>query len=216
MFAEDCNDAPLIGYYQRLLYGGDMIVPHGDDAQVDYGDLEQMDWERAQLQSREPSSETIPEFPTVDAQQLHREPSQELLCPSSSETIPEFPTVDQSEETNESGEKDGSEEEDRSTECDGERSHDHADASTGGPTLLPKLPCGKKMGVCYHKKNKQWEAHLWVKGEQLRGRKKKGVQIFLGNFEAEEDAKIAHDRAAIKLKVKSCIQIHRHHLYMSL
>lgn len=66
----------------------------------------------------------------------------------------------------------------------------------------PVLPPSKAIGVTFHTKNKQWEAHLWVKDRQLGKRKKKGTQIFLGSFQTEDDAKAAHDRAAIKLDVR--------------
>ena len=66
----------------------------------------------------------------------------------------------------------------------------------------PVLPPSKDVGVTYHKKNKQWEAHLWVKDRPLEKRKKKGSQIFLGNFETRDEAKAAHDLAAIKLDIR--------------
>jgi hypothetical protein len=66
----------------------------------------------------------------------------------------------------------------------------------------PVLPRSEAIGVTYHKKNEQWEAHLWVRDRQLGKRKKKGTQIFLGNFRTQDEAKAAHDQAAIKLDVR--------------
>ena len=75
------------------------------------------------------------------------------------------------------------------------------DGSAGAPAQRV-LPPDEAIGVTYHKKNKQWEAHLWVKDRQLGKRKKKGAQIFLGNYKSQDDAKAAHDRAALKLGVQ--------------
>lgn len=71
-----------------------------------------------------------------------------------------------------------------------------------GASQRPVLDLSESIGVTYHKKNKEWEAHLWLKGKQHRNkRKKKGVQIFLGQFASADEAKRAHDRAALKLEI---------------
>lgn len=56
-------------------------------------------------------------------------------------------------------------------------------AENGAATeLRPVVPPADSIGLSYHRKNKQWEAYLWLKAYQLRNnrKKKKGVQVFRG------------------------------------
>jgi hypothetical protein len=66
----------------------------------------------------------------------------------------------------------------------------------------PVLPPSEDIGVTYRKKSKQWEAHLWLKRSKLQYCKKRGAQLFLGSFKSKDEAKAAHDKAAIKLDVR--------------
>jgi len=207
------NSMHNMGDMQQLLFNDDMIPSHRTGTQADYGnDLQNMD----SLEELLLNDDMIPSLSTgaladhgnlmqtmADPEQLNWEPA-EVRHPSI-QTMPEFSTLaqsgDQSSETMDL-EEDG-EDDQEDLEEDGEFSEECVDGATAVLSPRPVLPPGKKIGVSFHKKNKQWEAHLWVRGHQLRGREKKGVQIFLGTFNTVDEAKQAHDRAAIKLEVRN-------------
>jgi hypothetical protein len=203
MLTADCNGVPS-DCYQWLLGDEDLTsIPTytgGCSANV-WDDLEQLERESASELVLSPSEQ----MPLLSEPSRHLPwvPMEELQCPLTSQTEPvAFPTVDQAEESHETGGEHASRQDDQSAEpveSGGERSNDHIREATSPPVL----PSGEKIGVTFHPKSKQWESHLWVSDHQLRGRKKKGVQIYLGNYKTEEEAKLAHDRAAIKLRVKS-------------
>jgi hypothetical protein len=67
----------------------------------------------------------------------------------------------------------------------------------------PVVAPGESIGVDV-RPNGTWEAHIWLKNHNIErsAKPKNGMQFFVGSFGSEDEAKCAHDQAAIMLGVR--------------